>query len=248
MDLGLTGRSALVFGASGGLGLASAESLAEEGARVAIVARNAEKLEAEAARIGALAIPGDVRESADIERAVRTTVDTYGGLDIVVANGGGPPTMRASEITPEDIEVAFRLLLLPIVQLVQASLPYLKSSGRGRLVLIASMSVREPLPNLALSNAIRPGVVGYMKTLSTELAEYGITVNSVAPGRLSTNRTMQVYGGAEPPPEQLETIPMKRFGRPRELGDVVAFLCSEQASYVSGSLISIDGGLTRSLT
>jgi 3-oxoacyl-[acyl-carrier protein] reductase len=247
MDLGLTGRSALVFGASGGLGLASAESLAEEGARVAIVARNAEKLEAEAARIGALAIPGDVRESADIERAVRTTVDAHGGLDIVVANGGGPPTMLASEITPDDIESAFRLLLLPVVQLVQASLPYLKASGRGRLVLIASMSVREPLPNLALSNAIRPGTVGYMKSLATELAADGITVNTVAPGRLATNRTMQVYG-AEPPQEQLDTIPMKRFGRPRELGDVVAFLCSEQASYVSGSVISIDGGLTRSLT
>jgi 3-oxoacyl-[acyl-carrier protein] reductase len=247
MDLGLTGRSALVFGASGGLGLASAESLAEEGARVAIVARNAEKLQAEAARIGGLAIPGDVRESADIERAVRATVEAYGGLDIVVANGGGPPTMRASDITPDDIESAFRLLLLPIVQLVQASLPYLKASGRGRLVLIASMSVREPLPDLALSNAIRPGAVGYMKTLATELAADGITVNTVAPGRLATNRTMQVYG-AEPPQEQLDTIPMKRFGRPRELGDVVAFLCSEQASYVSGSVISIDGGLTRSLT
>jgi 3-oxoacyl-[acyl-carrier protein] reductase len=137
--------------------------------------------------------------------------------------------------------------MLPVVNLVQASLPYLKASGQGRIVLIASMSVREPLPNLALSNAIRPGVVGYMKTLATELAADGITVNSVAPGRLATNRTIQVYG-ENPPQEQLDTIPMKRFGRPRELGDVVAFLCSEQASYVSGSLISIDGGLTRSLT
>jgi 3-oxoacyl-[acyl-carrier protein] reductase len=247
MDLGLTGRSALVLGASGGLGLASAESLAEEGARVAIFARNAEKLETEAARIGGLAIPGDVRDAADIERAVRTTVDTFGGLDIVVANGGGPPTSHASDLVAADLEDAFRLLMLPVVNLVQASLPYLKASGQGRIVLIASMSVREPLPNLALSNAIRPGVVGYMKTLATELAADGITVNSVAPGRLATNRTIQVYG-ENPPQEQLDTIPMKRFGRPRELGDVVAFLCSRQASYVSGSLISIDGGLTRSLT
>jgi len=247
MDLGLTGRSALVFGASGGLGLASAESLAEEGARVAVFARNAGKLEAEAARIGGIAIPGDVREGADIERAVRTTVESFGGLDIVVANGGGPPTSRASDVTAADIEEAFRLLLLPVVHLVQAALPYLKASGRGRIVLIASMSVREPLPNLALSNAIRPGVVGYMKTLATELAADGITVNSVAPGRLATNRTIQVYG-ENPPQEQLDTIPMKRFGRPRELGDVVCFLCSEQASYVTGSMISIDGGLTRSLT
>jgi 3-oxoacyl-[acyl-carrier protein] reductase len=247
MDLGLNGRSALVLGASGGLGLASAESLAEEGANVVIFARNAEKLEAQAARIGGLAIVGDVREPADIERAVRATVEAYGGLDIIVANGGGPPTSRASDLTARDLEDAFRLLMLPVVNLVQASLPYLKASGRGRIVLIASMSVREPLPQLALSNAIRPGVVGYMKTLSTELAEDGITVNSVAPGRLATDRTIQVYG-ADPPQSELDTVPMKRFGRPRELGDVVAFLCSEQASYVSGSVISIDGGLTRSLT
>jgi 3-oxoacyl-[acyl-carrier protein] reductase len=247
MDLGLQGRSALVMGASGGLGLASAESLAEEGANVAIFARNAELLATEAARIGGLAIPGDVREAADVERAVRTTVDAFGGLDIIVANSGGPPTSRASDLTAADVEDAFRLLMLPVVTLVQAALPYLKASGRGRIVLIASMSVREPLPQLALSNAIRPGVVGYMKTLSSELAEDGITVNSVAPGRLLTNRTIQVYG-EEPPAAELEKIPMKRFGRPRELGDVVAFLCSEQASYVSGSVISIDGGLTRSLT
>jgi 3-oxoacyl-[acyl-carrier protein] reductase len=247
MDLGLNGRSALVLGASGGLGLASAESLAEEGANVAIFARNAEKLEAQAARIGGLAITGDVREPADIDRAVRTTVEAYGGLDIIVANGGGPPTSRASDLTARDLEDAFRLLMLPVVNLVQASLPYLKASGRGRIVLIASMSVREPLPQLALSNAIRPGVVGYMKTLSTELAEDGITVNSVAPGRLATDRTIQVYG-ADPPQSELDAVPMKRFGRPRELGDVVAFLCSEQASYVSGSVVSIDGGLTRSLT
>jgi 3-oxoacyl-[acyl-carrier protein] reductase len=247
MDLGLTGRSALVFGASGGLGLASAESLAEEGANVAMFARNAEKLEAEAARIGARAIPGDMREAADVERAVRTAVDSFGGLDIVVANGGGPPTGRASDLTAADLEEAFRLLMLPIVNLVRASLPYLKASGRGRLILIASMSVREPLPNLALSNAIRPGVVGYMKTLATELAANGITVNSVAPGRILTNRTIQVYG-VDPPKEEVEKIPTRRFGNPRELGDVVAFLCSRQASYVNGSVISIDGGLTRSLT
>ena len=247
MDLGLTGRRALVLGASGGLGLACAESLAEEGARVAIFARNAAALETEAARIGALAIPGDVREAADIERAVRVTADTFGGLDIVVANGGGPPTSHAADVTASDLEDAFRLLMLPVVNVVQAALPYLKASGRGRIVLIASMSVREPLPNLALSNAIRPGVVGYLKTLASELAAEGITVNSVAPGRLATNRTIQVYG-ASPPQEQLDSIPMKRFGEPRELGDVVCFLCSRQASYVNGSLISIDGGLTRSLT
>ena len=130
---------------------------------------------------------------------------------------------------------------------MQASLPYLRASGRGRIVLIASMSVREPLPNLALSNAIRPGVVGYLKTLATELAADGITVNSVAPGRLSTNRTIQVYG-ENPPPGAARHDPDEALRPPARARRRGRFLCSEQASYVSGSIISIDGGLTRSLT
>jgi len=137
--------------------------------------------------------------------------------------------------------------MLPMVRLVQAALPHFRASGRGRIVLIASTSVREPMRNLALSNAIRPGVVGYMKSLANELAVDGITVNSVAPGRLATARMNELFGAA-PPADELEAIPARRFGRPRELGDVVAFLCSTQASYVTGSLISIDGGLTKSLT
>lgn len=246
MDLDLQGRSALVLGASSGLGLASAEALAEEGANVVIFARNAEPLEREAARIGGVAVAGDVRVEADIEHAVRTAVDTFGGLDIVVANGGGPPPGRASELTRAQVEDAVGLLLLPVVTLVQAALPYLRSSGRGRIVLIASVSVREPIPNLPLSNAVRPGVVGYMKSLASDLGGTGITVNSVAPGRIATARTAQIYGD-NPPPEAVSDIPAGRLGRPRELGDVVAFLCSDRASYVNGTLISIDGGSSRSL-
>jgi 3-oxoacyl-[acyl-carrier protein] reductase len=246
MDLDLQGRSALVLGASAGLGLASAEALAEEGANVVVFARNAAQLEREAARIGGVAVAGDVRVEADIERAVRTAVDTFGGLDIVIANSGGPPPGRASEMTRAQVEDAVDLLLLPVVTLVQAALPYLHSSGRGRIVLIASVSVREPIPNLPLSNAIRPGVVGYMKSLASDLGGTGITVNSVAPGRIATARAAQVYG-ENPAPEAVSDIPTGRFGRPRELGDVVAFLCSDRASYVNGTLISIDGGLSRSL-
>jgi 3-oxoacyl-[acyl-carrier protein] reductase len=245
MELDLKGRTALVFGASSGLGLASAEALAEEGANVAIFARRADLLEREAARIGGLATAGDVRQAADIERAVRTTVDAFGGLDIIVANSGGPPPGNASEMTRESVEDAVELLLLPVVTLVQASLPYLRASGQGRIVYIASVSVREPIPNLPLSNALRPGVVGYMKSLASELGSDGVTVNSVAPGRIATDRTKQVYGDT-PAPDEVSAIPAGRFGRPRELGDVVAFLCSARASYVSGTLISIDGGLSHS--
>ena len=246
MNLGLQGTVALVGGGSAGLGLASAEALADEGARVALFARGKGRAEREAERLGGLAIPGDVREVGDLESAVQRTIDSFGRLDIVVANGGGPPPGLAAEMTAADTAAAVDLLLLPVVRLVQAALPHLRAGGRGRIVYIASSAVREPINRLALSNAIRPGIVGYLKTLAREVAGDGITVNSVAPGRLATARMNELYGG-DPPPEELQSIPVGRFGRPRELGDVVAFLCSEQASYVTGTLIPVDGGLTRSL-
>jgi 3-oxoacyl-[acyl-carrier protein] reductase len=246
MDLGLKGRTAVVLGASAGLGLASAEALAAEGANVLLFARTQESVAREAARIGGTGLAGDVRSEADVQRAVESAVERYGGLDIVVANGGGPPTGKASEITRAQVADAVELLLLPMVTLVQAALPHLRRSGQGRIVLIASTSVREPIPAIPLSNAVRPGVVGYMKSLSKELAPDGITVNTVAPGRMATARMLQLSGGQEPPPEAAADIPAGRFGQPRELGDVVAFLCSAKASYVNGTLIPIDGGLMKS--
>jgi 3-oxoacyl-[acyl-carrier protein] reductase len=246
MDLDLTGRTALVLGASAGLGLACAEALAGEGAHVVMFARTRENVTREATRIGATPFAGDVRSEADIQAAVQTAVDAFGGLDIVVANGGGPPPGKASEVTRAAAEDAAALLLLPVVTLVQAALPHLRASGRGRIVSIGSTSVREPIAQIPLSNAVRPGVAGYLKTLATELAGDGITVNTVLPGRMATARMLQLSGGQEPPPEALQDIPAKRLGRPRELGDVVAFLCSAQASYVTGSLIPIDGGVMRS--
>ena len=247
MDLGLTGRTAIVCGASSGLGLAVAEALAEEGAHVVMLARRGDVLEKEAKRVGGLAVAGDVRNPADLERAVGTAVDAYGGIDILVPNGGGPPPARADEIDVDRVQDAVELLLLPVVRLVTLALPHLLASEHGRIVLVSSLAVREPTAHLALTNAVRPGVVGYMKSLANELGPNGITVNSVAPGRIATARLRELYGSDGPPTEEIAKIPLRRLGEPRELGALVAFLCSSRASYISGTHIPVDGGLYRGL-
>jgi 3-oxoacyl-[acyl-carrier protein] reductase len=247
MDLGLRGRTAIVCGASSGLGLASAEALAEEGANVAMLARRREQLERDAERIGALAVRGDVTNAADLERLVERTLQAFGGIDIVVWNSGGPPPGPAAELTDERLEAAFELLLLPAVRLVRLTLPHLTKSGAGRLVFITSAAVKEPTAHLALSNTIRPGVTGYAKTLARELGPAGITVNCVAPGRIDTPRMAELYGEGGPAPEEVAQIPLGRLGRPREFGDVVCFLASERASYVTGTTLLVDGGISRGL-
>jgi 3-oxoacyl-[acyl-carrier protein] reductase len=246
MDLGLKGRSALVTGASSGLGLASAGALAAEGASVAILGRRRELLEREADRIGALATPGDVTLPRDLERAVATTVEAYGGLDVLVWNAGGPPPGTGTDVTPEPLEQAFELLLLPLVRLVHLCLPHLERSAGGRIIAITSLAAKEPADHLALSNMLRPAVSGWLKTLSRELGPRAITVNCVAPGRIATARLEQLYPQG-PSPEDFAEIPLGRWGAPRELGDVVCFLASERASYLTGQTIVVDGGLQRSL-
>lgn len=246
MNLGLAGRTALVLGASSGLGLATAESLSDEGANVVMFARRTALLEREARRIGAHAVTGDVNIQIDLEHAVRSTVERHGGLDIVVLNGGGPPAGCAVDVDGDSIQQAVDLLLRPVVNATNAALPHLRRSGQGRIISISSVSAREPIRNLALSNAVRPGVWGYLKTLSTELAGDGVTVNSVGPGRIATARMTELYGG-EPPASELHAIPIGRFGAPRELGDLVCFLSSRQASYLNGIFIPVDGGLSRAL-
>ena len=246
MDLGLTGRTAIVCGASSGIGLGIAESLAGEGANVVMFARRQELLEREAERIRGLAVVGDVTSAEDLERLVGTAVDTYGGVDILVNNSGGPPRTTASELDAAKVESAVRLLLVSIVNLTGLCLPHLERSPAGRIVTVTSSTVREPIDNLALSNSMRPGIVGWSKSLARELGPKGITVNCVAPGRIDTDRIREVYPDG-PTADDLATIPLGRLGTTREIGDVVAFLCSERASYVSGTVALVDGALTRGL-
>ena len=247
MELGLSGRTAIVCGASSGLGLASAEALAEEGANVAMFARRRDELEREANRIGALAVRGDVTNASDLARLVDTTIEAFGGIDILVWNGGGPPAGSATSIDDDSLERAFELLLVPPVRLVGLCLPHLERSDAGRIVFITSMAVKEPTANLALSNTVRPGVTGYAKSLARELGPKGITVNCVAPGRIETPRMTEIYGAGGPPATELAQIPAGRMGTPREFGDVVCFLASSRASYVSGTTIPVDGAQSRGL-
>jgi 3-oxoacyl-[acyl-carrier protein] reductase len=243
VDLGLDGRTAIVCGASSGIGLAIAESLAVEGANVAMFARRRDVLQREADRIGALAVRGDLRHPSNLRRLVDTTLKAFGGIDILVNNGGGPPRGTTLEIDEEALESAVELLLLSAVRLTTLCLPHLRESGRGRVINIESSTVREPADRLALSNAVRPAVVGWAKSLSREVGADGITVNTIAPGRIDTERLREAF----PSGEQIAQIPLRRVGEPREIGDVVSFLASDRAAYVTGTVIAVDGGLTRGL-
>ena len=247
MELGLAGRTAVVCGASSGMGLATAEALAAEGANVAMFARRRDVLEREADRLGALAVQGDLTIPQHLDRLVQATVGAFGGLDVLVLNGGGPERSLASELTAELVEEAVALLLTCHVELLRHALPHLRASGHGRIVAIESSSVREPIERLALSNAVRPGVVGWLKTLARELAPDGITVNTVAPGRIDTERLRDVYGDDGPTDADLAQIPLGRLGTPGEVASVVAFLASDRASYLTGAVVPVDGGLTRGL-
>ena len=185
--------------------------------------------------------------AADLERLVKRTVEAFGGIDILVWNSGGPPAGPASEITDLQLESAFELLLQPAVRLVRLALPHIRKSEAGRIVFITSITVKEPTSHLALSNALRPGLTGWAKTLARELGPESITVNCVAPGRIDTPRMTELYGPGGPPAEELAQIPLGRLGTPREFGDVVCFVASARAAYITGTTVLVDGGSSRGL-
>ena len=248
MDLGLKDQRALVTAASKGLGRACAEALAFEGARVFISSRNAAAIEATSNTINAAGwAAADVSKDGEPEHLVEQARAKLGGLDILVVNAGGPPPGTFQATPLESWDVAFHLTLMSAVRLVRAALPDLKQSDQGRIVFITSISVRQPITNLVLSNSLRAGVTGLAKTLSRELAPHGVTVNSLAPDSILTDRIRQLAAAAGgDPDEQLKQIaansPMRRFGDPTEFGAACAFLCSRQAGYMTGQTLGVDGG------
>jgi 3-oxoacyl-[acyl-carrier protein] reductase len=228
------------------MGLAISQALAAEGALLAMFSNEQEALEREANALGALAVAGDLRNENDLRQLVDIVTRKFGRIDILVNNGGGPPDGAAKDVTTAELTAALELTLFPVVTLTRLCLPYLENGGQGRIVTIASSSVREPIEDLALSNATRPAVIGWLKTLVREVGERGVTVNAIAPGRIETRTFLEFYENRSRE-RDLAEIPLKRFGRPEEVGDLVCFLCSDHAAYITGALIPIDGGLTRCL-
>ncbi|HEY7950032.1 MAG TPA: SDR family oxidoreductase [Solirubrobacterales bacterium] len=249
MNLGLEGRAALVMGASRGIGRAIAAALAREGAKVAIASRSREKLDEAVAQIGEAATPfvaaaSDPDRLADLPGEVEAAL---GPIEILVANAGGPPFGGALDHDLDEWDTAYRSLVLAPRVLAGAVVPGMKERGWGRIVNVGSSSTREPIGGLNLSNSHRMAAVGFLKTLSREVAGSGITVNTVATGRFGTERLADASGSLEGAEEAArQEVPAARLGRPEEYGDLVAFLCSERAAYITGTVIPIDGGLLRS--
>jgi len=248
MDLALKDRRALVTAASKGLGRACAEALVAEGAKVFISSRDRASIEATGKAIKAAGwAAADVSRDGDPEALVEQARTKLGGLDVMVVNAGGPPPGTFQTTPLESWEAAFHLTLMSAVRLVRAALPDLKRSGQGRVVFITSISVRQPIANLILSNSLRAGVTGMAKTLSREVAPDGITVNCLAPDAILTDRIRNlVAAGGGDQDEQLKRraaeAPMRRFGDPAEFGAACAFLCSRQAGYITGQTLGVDGG------
>ncbi len=257
----LTGKVALITGGSSGLGFAAAAALAERGARIALASRSEEKLaqarQALATR-GAevVTLASDVRELAATQTLVEAVEERLGPIDILVANGGGPPAKPALELTEADWQAAIPLAFLFVPRLCALVLPGMRARRWGRILAINSVSARQPIPGLALSNALRPAVLGYLKTLSQEVAAEGITVNAVLPGYTLTERQEELAAArsarsGESPAEVVAgwaaQIPAGRLARAEEIGAVVGFLASPEASYVTGQAVTVDGGYVRSL-
>ncbi len=258
MDLMLDDKVALVCGASQGLGLAIAQRLASEGAAVALLARNGARLETEAAAIRqsggrALAVPADLGDWAGVAQALETARREFGDLDILVNNSGPPPPVDVVAVDPDLWRRQFEAMVLSLMRLTEAVLPEMRRRRFGRILTVSSTTIVEPIPNLALSNALRAALAMWMKTLAGQVASDRVTVNLVLPGSFATARLQsmnRMAAEAKGRPEEEITaeataaIPAGRFGRPDEFADVTAFLASPRAAYVTGTMVRIDGGLT----
>lgn len=257
MDLKLNNKVALVLAASKGLGKASALALSAEGAKLVISSRNREELDKTAAEIQSqtgnqvVAISADVSDAAQVSALIKKAAETFGGIDILVNNGGGPPFDKFENFDDDAWQKAFELTLLGFARAAREALPYMKNAGSGRIINIISGSVKSVLNNAVLSTAMRMGVVGMAKLMADELGARQITVNNIAPGLILTDRVKEVLPKDMDPEqamkERSKTIPIGRIGKPEELGALVAFLASEQAAYITGTTIQIDGGANRGI-
>jgi 3-oxoacyl-[acyl-carrier protein] reductase len=262
MDLNLTGKRALVLAASRGLGYATALGLAREGASLVICSRDEARIQDAAARMreatGARveALVADVSSGDEAARLVAHAVSTLGGLDIVVHNAGGPPAGEFLAMTDAQWQKAFDQNLMSLVRLVNAAVPELKKAGGGRILTIASSSIKQPIPGLVLSNALRTGVWGLVKTLARELGPHGIRINVVAPGRIQTERIEELDQATasrrnvdlqQVKQESIAAIPLGRLGTPEEFANLLVFLASDAGRYISGQAIIVDGGATAAL-
>lgn len=255
MDLGLTGKRALVMGSTRGMGQGIAARLAAEGAKVAVCGRKLADAEETAADIsGSRAYALDLSDQNSISALITAVKADFGDLDIIVCNGGGPPPGNIADVTAETWATQFQAMFINQLTIVNTFLPGMRERGWGRLLVVSSSGIVQPIPNLGISNAIRASQVGWAKTLSSEVAPDGVTVNTVAPGRIHTDRVNQIDAAAAAkqgkPVEDIArashaTIPMGRYGTVAEFADTAVYLLSDNASYITGSVIKVDGGMIR---